>query len=530
MFVEVNERQRYVQREVRDRKTRWHSLRMRPYKTGDNKSGGVMIVLLNIDEAKRTLEKIRESRDYARTIIETIREPLLVLNARLQVITANRSFCEMFKVQAADVEGQPFFKLSNHQWNVPRLRELIEDILPKHSRIEDFELDHEFPVVGHRRLMLNARQTVLDGAGTEMILIAIEDITERRRKEEATIRALFESAAQAIITVRPDGRIALVNAMTEKMFGYRRDELLGKPVDILFPPSVRKRHANHFKGYFATPRSRPMGVGLDPEGRRKDGTQFPVEIGLSHIETGEGRLAVAFVTDITDRRGLEKAVEADRQQIRALLSRLLTAQEEERRRVSRDLHDDLCQQLAALAFDVDRVAADLPASAAAQSRLRTLQSQMIKVSKRAQNISHQLHPSVLDDLGLAVSLEALCKEFSQRGNMAVKFTHGKLPSALPGEVASCLYRVSQECLHNAGRHSRAKHVALALRATRSTLVLSIEDDGVGFDPEAVKGKGGLGMVSMGERARLVSGVLSIESAPGNGARVVLKVPLGSNGL
>ncbi|MGH7480153.1 MAG: two-component system sensor histidine kinase NtrB, partial [Candidatus Methylomirabilales bacterium] len=133
-----------------------------------------------------------------------------------------------------------------------------------------------------------------------------ERAEEELRKSEATARALLESAAEGIVIVGGDGRIVLANANAEKVFGYSREELLGQTVEILLPERLRPAHVRHRGGYFTEPRVRPMGLGLDLAGRRKDGTEFPVEISLSYIETEDGLLAMAFITDITERVQLER--------------------------------------------------------------------------------------------------------------------------------------------------------------------------------------------------------------------------------
>jgi signal transduction histidine kinase len=269
-----------------------------------------------------------------------------------------------------------------------------------------------------------------------------------------------------------------------------------------------------------------MGIGLELEGRRKDGTHFPVEIGLSVIEMPAGRLAVAFVSDITQRKQLEQAAQAHTKEIQALAARLLTAQEEERRRVSRELHDQICQQLAALAIDMGGLAADPPPPEEAQRQFRALQARAIKASEEARHIAYELHPSVLEDLGLVASLRALCNEFSEQyKDTTLEFTGAALPHSIPREVASCLYRVAQEGLQNVAQHADAKHVSVALSLKKGSVVLTIADDGVGFDLKAVQGRGGLGLIGMQERARLVNGKLSIRAQPGYGTRIALEVPL-----
>jgi signal transduction histidine kinase len=214
-----------------------------------------------------------------------------------------------------------------------------------------------------------------------------------------------------------------------------------------------------------------------------------------------------------------------RSEVRALAAQLITAQEEERRRVSRDLHDGLCQKLASLAFDVENLAVSLPGPAATRSRLRSLRARAIQVSEEARHIAYELHPSVLDDLGLVVSLKALCDEFAKTEKMRVRFTAGKLPHLIPQQVASSLYRIAQESLQNVAKHAKAKHLFVAVVMRDHSLELSLEDDGIGFAPQAVKGKGGLGLVSMRERARILGASLSIDSKPGDGARISIKVPV-----
>jgi signal transduction histidine kinase len=261
------------------------------------------------------------------------------------------------------------------------------------------------------------------------------------------------------------------------------------------------------------------------DGRRKDGTTFPVEIALSAVDTPDGKLTVAFVSDTTQRTQLERAALAHSEQVQALAARLLTVQEEERRRVSRELHDQICQQLASLAIDISGLAADPPLPDKATQVLKELQTRVIQASEATRHIAYQLHPSVLDDLGLVASLRALCNDFSEREGIAAEFDNGTMPASIPREVASCVYGVTQESLQNIARHSNATVVSVALRLRKGALLLSLTDDGTGFDVEAARGHGGLGLVGMEERARLVNGKLSIAARPRRGTRIALEVPM-----
>ena len=209
-------------------------------------------------------------------LLKTIREALVVVDSEYRVLTVNRSFCDLFQVSLQDMEHQSFFGLGAGQCNVPRLRELLQDVLSKSTEIKDFEVDQDFPRIGRRRLVLNASRI----EASKTLLIAVEDFTERKQAQEeaekgqSTIRALLDSSAQSVVAVNADEKIVLVNGNTEKMFGYHREELLGQPLEILVPEGARERHVEHHRVYFANMQSRPMGIGLNLEGRRKDGTTF----------------------------------------------------------------------------------------------------------------------------------------------------------------------------------------------------------------------------------------------------------------
>jgi two-component system CheB/CheR fusion protein len=179
-ITDVIDNVRTVEREVQNRAGHWYFLRMRPYKTAENKIDGVLMSFVDIDGLKRSLDDAREARNLAEATVETVRVPLIVLDSRLRVVHANRSFYRYFKTLPVETENKLFYELGSGQWNIPRLRELLEQILPRDSQFEGFEMEHEFPGIGYRKIVLNGRQVRRDDQGVNMILLAIEDITERR--------------------------------------------------------------------------------------------------------------------------------------------------------------------------------------------------------------------------------------------------------------------------------------------------------------------------------------------------------------
>ena len=184
-----------LEREVRDRAGRWYSLSIRPYKTTENQVDGAVLSLIDIDNLKRNAERLRASRDYAEAIVETVRQPLVVLDEELRVKIANRSFYQMFQISPAQTERQPFFELGNGQWNIPHLRQPLEEMLSNNNQFQDFELEHEFEKIGAKTLLLNARELVLAEEGRS-ILLAIEDITQRQQLEAERTQLLVEQIAR----------------------------------------------------------------------------------------------------------------------------------------------------------------------------------------------------------------------------------------------------------------------------------------------------------------------------------------------
>lgn len=365
----------------------------------------------------------------------------------------------------------------------------------------------------------------------EGALVFSEDITGRKqteetlRESETTIRTLLDTASQAILAVDSDGAIVIASRMVEEMFGYSPEELLGKPLELLIPERLRERHRAHREAFRASPRARAMGSGLDLVGRRKDGPEFPIEVSLSSLETKRGRLAVGFVSDITVRKKAESDLLESEHKLRALAASLLSAQEDERRTLARELHDDVTQWLALFSIELGRLAGECSDRKPERARLEALQRQAQRVSAEVRRLSHGLHPSVITDLGLGVALEEFCEEFEKGRGIRVRFDGPQDGVHLKGMAATCLYRVAQESMRNAAVHGRATEIRVTLRIAGDEIRLTVNDNGAGFSSDPFHSRTGLGVVSMKERLGLVNGNLSIASQPGQGCLVTATVPL-----
>jgi PAS domain S-box-containing protein len=188
-----------------------------------------------ITDRKRAEETLAQAKRHFESVVETIREPLLVLTADLNVISANQSFYETFKVTSEETEGQFIYSIGNHQWDIPALRKLLEEIIPQNTHFNNFEVDHEFPGLGRRTMLLNARRIYRQGKGTDLILLAIEDITGRKQMEEALrssetrYRRLFETAQDGILILDADtAQIIDVNPFLTEMLGYSHKDFMGR--------------------------------------------------------------------------------------------------------------------------------------------------------------------------------------------------------------------------------------------------------------------------------------------------------------
>jgi signal transduction histidine kinase len=228
---------------------------------------------------------------------------------------------------------------------------------------------------------------------------------------------------------------------------------------------------------------------------------------------------VGMVIDITESKQSEEIVAS-------VGGRLIEAQEEERRHIARELHDDISQKLAMLAMELDELAKISPESPMqTRSRIGSLLKRTAEVSSDVHALSHRLHTAKLELVGLVGTMRSFCRELAEQRHVEIDFTPSDVPYSLPSQVSLCLYRILQEGLGNAVKHSGVRHFEARLERVADALQLTIRDPGVGFDPSIAMDYQGLGLISMRERVNLVKGTLSIESKPGGGTQIQVRVPI-----
>ena len=199
-------------------------------------------------------------------------------------------------------------------------------------------------------------------------------------------------------------------------------------------------------------------------------------------------------------------------------------QEEERKRIARELHDDVNQKIAMLANEVATMEQTAGSSSPLRQQLRSLHKLVDQLSDDLRRTAHNLHPSALEHFSLVAALESHCSDFSKLHPIQLKLSHSSVPESIPSDISLCLYRVAQECLNNIAKHSGARKATVAIRRDKDGILWSVSDNGRGFDPGLVADQSGLGLVGIRERARLVDGTVSITSQPRKGTRIDIRVP------
>ena len=336
----------------------------------------------------------------------------------------------------------------------------------------------------------------------------------RRRRAEAALRR-SETRNSAVLRALPDlvfmfdrdGRYIDFYARDEKLLYAPPEMFLGKTIKEIMPGPL----ADTFLDALEQARSSDEPVIVN------------YELGLDERRHYEARLVPAdnsrvlsVVRDVTESK---RAAELNR----ALAGRIIVSQEQERQRIARELHDDMSQKIGLLNLEIDQIADEVLADAH-RARLEQVSSQIGELAGDLSNLSHRLHPSRLQTLGLIESVRLLCSEMSQRRQVNVEFRASELPGAVDPRVSLCLYRIAQEALHNVTKHSQARNASVALTREGSEVCLQIADSGVGFDAFALD-HAGLGLISMRERVGMLKGDLVINATPGGGTRISVRVPL-----
>jgi signal transduction histidine kinase len=335
-------------------------------------------------------------------------------------------------------------------------------------------------------------------------LPAAHSVTALAADNSAILRALPD----VVFVLSREGTYLDYHARDRQMLYAPPEAFLGRNVQDVMPPGLAQMFVDALERAVQSD---------DPVVVEYELPMKPPRLFEARLVSAERDQVLSIVRDITE---LKRARELNRQ----LVGRLIASQEEERRRIARELHDDLSQELALLNIEIDHLVRDVDAGQL-RDRLQRMSERAGAIARNVHHLSHELHPSRLQTLGLVAAIGSLCRDVARQQSIVVDFTHdGELPQPLDADLSLCIYRITQEALHNVAKHSRARTASVRLASSADDLSLYVADTGVGFDADRT-GAEGLGLASMRERVGFLKGQFAIDTSPGQGTRLGVRIPL-----
>ena len=419
---------------------------------------------------------------------------------------------------------EPQFWISNlHAEDRARTTKAYRELSKDRSH---YELLYRMVAKNGRTVWLRDFITVeIGGSPSRRMRGFLVDVTTSMRLEQrgSALQMLSESMEEIFwfVALNPE-RLLYIGAVVEKVMGWKPEKFLQDPGFWLqcVHEEDRRRVQEAYGGWLngSIPEYKLEFRFRLPDGRIRWMADYGA---LLYDQKGRIEFATGIARDIT----AQKQAQED---LRRLSGQLISAQEEERKRLARDLHDHVSQALTLLSLEVEQVTRLGETTLSQREILAAMHLQLQSLSSDLHALSHQLHPSKLKHLGLVSAIRAMCRE-AGRGDLTVNFSDKEVPRQLPDDVSLTLYRVMQEGLQNVRKHSGARSVDAELRRTSSELLLRLRDQGKGFDPKSINAGYGLGLLSMKERLNSVRGTLIIQSAPGQGTVLEARVPLDGDG-
>ena len=478
-------------------------------------------IVTDITERKRAEDAVRQSEEKYRRIVETTNEGIWLLDSNFDTSFVNRQMAEMLGYQPAEMLGRSVFDYFFPE-DVGRKRRGLARRREKHSEQLDDRLRRKDGAelwVRMTAIPISKDNGDFDGSMAIVADISSQRLAEIALRESESRFRLVANTAPMLIWMSDTSRLCTYfNHSWLAFTGRSMEQELGNGwTEGVHPEDLQKCFDTYVQAFDAHEK-----FTIEYRLQRYDGEyRWVLDLGVPRFNQ-DGSFAgyIGSCVDVTDRKLAEEALSG-------VNSKLIEAQERERARISRELHDDISQRLAMLTIELEQLGQkffDSPPDLL--HRVARLRNQSADIATDVQSLSHELHSSKLEYLGITTAMRAFCHEFSDQQNVEVVFAHDEIPRTLPQDISLCLFRVSQEALQNAVKHSGVRHFDVELRCASDAIQLTVRDSGSGFDPEGASKTQGLGLVSMAERVKLVGGRLLIDSQPHRGTTIHAKVPLG----
>jgi two-component system sensor kinase len=354
----------------------------------------------------------------------------------------------------------------------------------------------------------------------------VQERTRSLEESEARLDAILNGAPDAIISVDEAQTIVVANPAAAAMFRYSERELLGAPLTKLIPERFRGSHAAHVRHFGETNiAKRRMSALRVVHGVRADGSEFPIDASISQVTIDGHKLYTVILRDITDEYRAKTELERSRRELRELTAAMEWVQEEERKRIAQELHDDLGQQLTVLKMDASMLKSRLAREQSDALRMaERLDGVLVQTVQSLRRISADLRPAMLDDLGLVPALEQLLQQIGQRTGLAYELDASP-DVEIDDRLKMPLYRVVQESLNNVVKHAQATQVTVSLAEADSHLVVSVRDNGKGMQESTPGKRKSFGLIGMRERVYTLGGEFRVSSVPQQGTTVEVRIPV-----
>ncbi|HEY8204564.1 MAG TPA: PAS domain S-box protein [Pyrinomonadaceae bacterium] len=478
----------------------------------------------DITDRERVEAALREAQQRYRDILDNLHEGVFQTTPEGTFITANRALVQMLGFASEHELIETRRDIAQQHYVNPADRDEFKRRIDLFGKVTGFEF--ECYCKDGRRIWLSENGRVVRANDGHVLYYegTARDITDRKqaqsalRESEERYRELFENSRDAVYVHDMSGRYTSVNHAAEELTGYAREEIIGKHYSNFIAPN----YLREARESFCRKLDLPIETTYEAEVICKDGTRKPVEVSSRMIHrNGEPIGVQGTVRDVTERKRAQRTLQT-------YSRRLIQAQEAERESIARELHDQIGQALTAINMNLQwirRSGAVLPAG---QPRIKESIEVIDETLQRVRELSLELRPSLLDDLGLAAALRWYATRFSARTGILTEVTGDLQNDGIHRTVQTACFRIAQEALTNAARHSRAARALVTLEERDQRLQLGISDDGVGFDAQLIINSSSsfaLGLRGMQERALAVNGQLHVDSKVGGGTRIVVVVPL-----